>query len=124
MDKCAIFRVFLGKILREYKFSWIFKFCFLVLIPIALICTYLKISHQHEVHKGSEIDIFEKVRLEIIAVVQMYLNLCFCFYQRDLSFPGGEDDKLFFYPDNQITINIIEELRIPLDIIYQSKYSH
>lgn len=61
MDKCAIFRVFLRKILKEYKFSWIFKLCFLVLIPIALICTYLKISHQHQVHTGLEFDGVNKV---------------------------------------------------------------
>lgn len=50
--------------------------------------------------------------------------IVFCCYQEGLYFPGGEDDKLFFYPDTQITTNIIEELRIPLDIIYQSKYSY
>ena len=57
MDK---FSLFLWKILKEYKFSWIFKLSFLVLIPIALICTYLKISHVQEV-KNIEFDPLDAV---------------------------------------------------------------
>lgn len=60
MDKCAVFRIFLFKILKEYKFSWLFKLCFLVLIPIALICTYLKISHSQDV-KNIEFDPLDSV---------------------------------------------------------------
>lgn len=57
---CALFRIFLYKILKEYKFSWVFRFCFLVLIPIALICTYLKISHYQEI-KNIEFDPLDAV---------------------------------------------------------------
>lgn len=44
-----------------FRFSWLFKLCFLVLVPIALICTYLKISHSHEI-KNIEFDPLDSVR--------------------------------------------------------------
>lgn len=66
MDKCAIFRIFLHKIWKEYKFSWIFKLFFLILIPIALIWTYLKISHSHVVREELQFDNYNKVGTEEI----------------------------------------------------------
>lgn len=62
MDKGALFRIFLYKIIKEYKYSWIFKIFFLVIVPIALICTYLKISHYHET-KNIEFDALESVNI-------------------------------------------------------------
>lgn len=124
MDKCTIFRVFLHKILKEYKYSWLFRVFFLIIVPIALICTYLKISYSYTVH-NEKFDGFDKVRRRNSskrrAKSSLILIPIFPPYQAELSFPGGTEDKLFFYPDNTVTDNIIEELRVPLGIVYASR---
>lgn len=42
-------------------------------------------------------------------------------YQESIYFVGGEEDKLFFYPETNVTENIIEELRVSLEIVASSK---
>lgn len=61
MNKCGAFKIFIYKILKEYQFSWIFKLCFLVLIPISLILANLKIYHGAIVNEEIIFDALDKV---------------------------------------------------------------
>lgn len=36
---------------------------------------------------------------------------------------GGEEDKLFYYPLTNVTENIIEEVRVSLEIVASSEYT-
>lgn len=118
MDKFALFRIFLYKILKEYKFSWLFKLFFLVLIPITLICTYLNISHYQET-RNVEFDPIDAVSSSYIESKNSLILVLS--YQESIYFVGGEEDKLFYYPETNVTVNIIEELREKLEIVASSK---